>query len=206
MRITPLHDWAVIRPSGADEITAGGIIIPDTAKEKPHEGVVVVIGPGAFEEEEKFGKKKGEKKERRFIPSTIKPGDSVLYERYAGKTYTIDGEDLLMVRERDILGILPERQPRQAPLQIPATTSAHGSTALMPSKRPFAVKGAITNKKSAAKAAEKTAKKTAKKTTTKPAKKTVKKAVKKAVKKNVKPPTKQAPGRKASAKKSKKKK
>src|SRR5271169_2150576 len=95
--------------SGADEITGGGIIIPDTAKEKPHEGVVEVIGPGAFEEE-KYGKKKVDKKERRFIPTTVKPGDTVLYEQFAGQTYTVIGEELILVRERNILGIVPERQ------------------------------------------------------------------------------------------------
>ncbi len=202
MRITPLHDWAVIRPTGSDEITAGGIIIPDTAKEKPHEGVIVVIGPGAFEEEEKFKKRKVEKKERRFIPSTVKPGDRVLYERFAGQTYTVNGEELVMVRERDILGILPERQPRQAPLQIPARTSTHGFTALMTSKRPLDAKAATVNKKSASK----TTKKAAKKTTIKPAKKALKKTVKKAIKKTAKRLTKQATGRKASPKKSTKKK
>ncbi|HYA86084.1 MAG TPA: co-chaperone GroES [Nitrospirota bacterium] len=197
MRITPLHDWAVIRPSGADEITAGGIIIPDTAKEKPHEGVVVVIGPGAFEKEEKFKKKKVEKKERRFIPTTVKPGDRVLYERFAGQTYTVNGEDLILVRERDILGILPERQPRQAPLQIPAITSTYGATALMTNKRPLEAIGAAADKKAA-----KPAKKTVKKTTIKPKKKVVKKTAKKAVKASGK----KATGRKASAKKSTKKK
>ena len=201
MRITPLHDWAVIRPSGADEITVGGIIIPDTAKEKPHEGVVVVIGPGAFEEE-KFKKKKVEKKERRFIPTTVKPGDWVLYERFAGQTYAVNGEELILVRERDILGILPERQPRQAPLQIPAKTSAHGSTALIKSKRPLDMKDLAANKKSSSKATRKTPKKAE----IKPAKKALKKTVKKAAKKTAKPSIKKAAGRKTRPKKSTKKK
>ncbi len=197
MNITPLQDWAVIRPSGADEMTAGGIIIPDTAKEKPHEGVVEAIGPGALEEE-KYGKKKVEKKDRRFIPTTVKPGDCVLYEQFAGQTYTINGEELVLVRERNILGILPERQPRQAPLQIPARTTASGSTTLMPSAKLVAPKRSAPKKKAAKKAAKKTAKKAAKKT--------LKKAVKKTVKKTAKRPTKPAKGRKASAKKSAKKK
>jgi chaperonin GroES len=134
MKLRPLNDWAVIRPFEAEEVTAGGLYIPDTAKDKPHEGVVEAIGPGAYEEE-KYGKKKKEKKERRFIPTTIKPGDQVLYEQYAGQTYKINGEDRILVRERDILGILLERSSRLGasprPLQIPAATSTAGSTALV---------------------------------------------------------------------------
>jgi chaperonin GroES len=124
MKLKPLHDWAVIHPAGAAEVTAGGLIIPDTAKEKPQEGVVEAIGPGAYEEE-KGHRKKEEKKERRFVPTTVKPGDRVMYERYAGQTYTIDGEDRVLVRERDILGIL------ERPLQIPAVTSSSATTALV---------------------------------------------------------------------------
>ncbi len=105
MKLKPLSDWAVIRPTTAEAKTAGGLFIPETAQEKPQEGVVEAIGPGAFEEE-KVGEKKKEKKERRFIPTTVKPGERVLYEKFAGKTYTIGGEDLVLVRERDIIGIL----------------------------------------------------------------------------------------------------
>jgi chaperonin GroES len=105
MKLKPLQDWAVIRPTVAETKSAGGIIIPDTAQEKPQEGVVEAIGPGALEEE-KSSEKKTEKKERKFIPTTVKPGERVLYEKYAGKTYTIGGEDLVLVRERDIIGIL----------------------------------------------------------------------------------------------------
>jgi chaperonin GroES len=200
MHITPLQDWAVIRPSGADEITAGGIIIPDTAKEKPHEGVVKAIGPGALEEE-KYGKKKVEKKDRRFIPTTVKPGDTVLYEQFAGQTYTIEGEELVLVRERNILGILPERQHRRAPLQIPARTTASGSTALMASTKPVKDKRTAPKKKTAKKAFKKAAKRK-----TSPAKKAAKKAVKKSVKKPAKSAAKPTRGRKASARKSAKKK
>jgi chaperonin GroES len=126
MKLKPMNDWAVIRPSDAAERTAGGLYIPDSAKEKPQEGVVEAIGPGAFEEE-KYGKKKIEKKDRKFIPTTVKPGDRVLYERYAGQTYTINNEDLVLVRERDILGTL---SGADKPLQIPEITSAKGTTAL----------------------------------------------------------------------------
>lgn len=146
MKLKPLNDWAVIRPSDAAEKTAGGLYIPDSAKEKPQEGVVEAIGPGAYEEE-KFDKKKKEKKDRRFIPSSVKPGDLVLYEKYAGQTYAIGGEDLVLVRERDILGILSGSG--KTPLQIPAATSSTGSTAIMtesPEKKPAAKKKAAKKK------------------------------------------------------------
>lgn len=205
MKVTPLQDWAVIRPSGADEVTAGGIIIPDTAKEKPHEGLVEAIGPGALEEE-KYGKKKVEKKDRRFIPTTVKPGDTVLYEKFAGQTYTVEGEDLVLVRERNILGILPVRQPRQAPLQIPARTSASGSTALMAKAAGVSPKRAAVKKKATKKAVKKAAKKTSKKPAKKAARKAVKKTAKKAVRKTVKKSTQPARRQKTSAKKAGKKK
>lgn len=205
MIVRPLHDWAVIRPSDAEEMTAGGLFIPDTAKEKPYEGIVEVIGPGAYEEE-KFGKKKDKKKERRYIPTTVKPGDRVLYERYAGNTYTINGEELILVRERDILGVLPERQPRPVsapkPLLIPAASSAPGSTALMKSSAAVAPKGAPSRGKTVKKAV----KKIKKKPVSKPAKKASKKAVKKSIKKIVKVSSKTAKGRKGPIKKTGKKK
>jgi len=128
MKLKPMNDWAVIRPSDAAEKTSGGLYIPDSAKEKPQEGVVEAIGPGAYEEE-KYGKKKIEKKDRKFIPTTVKPGDLVLYERYAGQTYAIEGEDLVLVRERDILGTLSG--DGRKPIQIPASTSAKETTALV---------------------------------------------------------------------------
>ncbi|HXY54173.1 MAG TPA: co-chaperone GroES [Nitrospirota bacterium] len=124
MKLKPLHDWAVILPSTGDERTAGGLYIPDTAKVKPQEGVVEAVGPGAYEEK-KRGKKTKEEKQRKFFSTTVKPGDHVLYEQYAGQTYKINGEERILVRERDILGILPER-----PLQIPSITASAGTTAL----------------------------------------------------------------------------
>lgn len=132
MKLKPLNDWAVIRPTDAAEKTAGGLYIPDSAKEKPQEGVVEAIGPGAYEEE-KFDKKKKDKKDRRFIPTSVKPGDLVMYERYAGQTYAIGGEDLVLVRERDILGILSGADKK--PLQIPASTSPEGTTSIVKEKK-----------------------------------------------------------------------
>ncbi len=135
MQLKPLHDWAVIRPSEAEEITAGGLFIPDTAKDKPQEGIIEAIGPGAYVEE-KGKKKKDGKKERKFVPTIVKPGDRVVYERYAGHTYKIGTDERVLVRERDILGILPERQnPRPKPLQIPASTTGTGSSALIKQNR-----------------------------------------------------------------------
>ena len=138
MKLKPMNDWAVIRPSDAAEKTSGGLYIPDSAKEKPQKGVVEAIGPGAYEEE-KYGKKKDKKKERKFIPATVKPGDVVLYERYAGQTYTIEGEDLVLVRERDILGILSGDGKK--PIQIPSSTSAGETTALVKKASVKEIKG-----------------------------------------------------------------
>jgi chaperonin GroES len=140
-----MNDWAVVRPSDMAEKTAGGLYIPDSAKEKPQQGVVEAIGPGAYEEE-KYGKKKIEKKDRKFIPTTVKPGDVVLYERFAGQTYTIGNEELVLVREREILGILSGEDRK--PLQIPASTSSKGTTALV---KKTSAPGKKTKTKSAAK-------------------------------------------------------
>ncbi len=124
MKLKPLHDWAVIIPAEAAVRTAGGIYIPDSAKEKPEEGVVEAIGPGAYDQE-KPGKKK-DAKERKFIPTTVKPGDRVLFERWSGKTHTIGTEERILVRERDILGLI------ERPLQIPETTSSGTPTGIVP--------------------------------------------------------------------------
>ena len=88
-QITPLHDRVIIKPAPAEEKTAGGIIIPDTAKEKPQRGTVVAAGPGKKDE-----------------PVTVKTGDTVLYGKYSGTEVRIDGQDLLIMREGDILAIV----------------------------------------------------------------------------------------------------
>jgi len=87
--ITPLHDRVIVKAAAAEEMTKGGIIIPDTAKEKPQRGTVVAAGPGKKDE-----------------PMTVKPGDTVLYGKYAGTEISIEGEDLLIMRESDILAIV----------------------------------------------------------------------------------------------------
>jgi chaperonin GroES len=86
---TPLHDRVIVKPAAAEEKTAGGIIIPDTAKEKPQKGSVVAVGAGKKDE-----------------PLTVKVGDTVLYGKYAGTEIQIEGEDLLIMRESDILAIV----------------------------------------------------------------------------------------------------
>jgi len=106
MALKPLHDWALIRPSSADERTKGGIIIPDTAKEKPQEGVVLAIGEGRYTEpdEPRSHKGKTSAKEKVFVKTTLKPGDRVIYEKYSGRKIELDGEELVLVREEDVLG------------------------------------------------------------------------------------------------------
>ena len=89
LNITPLHDRVIVQPAAAEEKSAGGIIIPDTAKEKPQRGTVVAAGPGKKDE-----------------PVTVKIGDTVLYGKYAGTELTVEGEDLLIMRESDILAIV----------------------------------------------------------------------------------------------------
>jgi chaperonin GroES len=191
MKLKPLNDWAVIVPSEAEVRTAGGIFIPDTAKEKPAEGMVEAIGPGALEEEG-YGKKKKEKKDRKFIPTTVKPGERVLYESFAGQKITIGTEERVLVRERNILGILPPKAtaPKEElpPLQIPSVPSSSGETAIIKKRGPGAAgKGPAKAKKTAKKGVKKAAKKSAKKkgqgSSSKRQGKAKKKTVKKAKKK-----------------------
>lgn len=194
MKIKPLNDWAVIVPSEAMTRTAGGLFIPDAAKEKPAEGTVEAIGPGALEEE-KRGEKKKEKKERKFIVTSVKPGERVMYDRYAGQKITIGGMERVLVREVNILGILPPApaQPKEdlPPLMLPAMTATSSSTALVARKTTAvsvkkgtpkqAVKKA--GKKGQGKAKPAAKKKAAKKTAVKPKKTAAKKAAPKKAKK-----------------------
>jgi chaperonin GroES len=93
LSITPLSDRVVVKPKEAEEKTASGIIIPDTAKEKPQQGTVVAVGPGRFENGTK-------------IDMSVKEGDTVLYGKYSGTELTLEGEDVLIMRESDILGVV----------------------------------------------------------------------------------------------------
>ena len=94
MKFRPLHDRVVVRRLDSDEKTAGGIIIPDSAKEKPMEGKVVAVGPGARNE-------KGD-----ILALDVKAGDTVLFGKWSGTEVKIDGEDLLIMKESDIMGIV----------------------------------------------------------------------------------------------------
>lgn len=89
VNITPLHDRVIVKPAAAEEKTAGGIIIPDTAKEKPQRGIIIAAGPGKKDE-----------------PMSVKNGDTVLYGKYAGTEISLEGDDYLIMRESDILAVI----------------------------------------------------------------------------------------------------
>ncbi len=97
MKFRPLHDRVVIRRLESEEKTAGGIIIPDTAKEKPQEGEVVAVGPGARDESGKL------------VPLDVKAGDRILFGKWSGTEVKIDGQEFLIMKESDIMGIITER-------------------------------------------------------------------------------------------------
>jgi chaperonin GroES len=94
MQFRPLHDRVLVRRIDADEKTAGGIIIPDTAKEKPQRGEIIAVGSGVRNEN-------GER-----VPLDVKAGDEVLFGKWSGAEVKIDGEDLLIMKESDILGVV----------------------------------------------------------------------------------------------------
>jgi chaperonin GroES len=97
MKFRPLHDRVVVRRIDAEEKTAGGIIIPDTAKEKPQQGEVVAIGPGARDDQ------------GRLTPLDVKVGDTVLFGKWSGTEVKIDGQELLIMKESDLMGVLESR-------------------------------------------------------------------------------------------------
>ena len=94
MKFRPLHDRVVVRRLEQEEKTAGGIIIPDTAKEKPQQGEIIAVGPGARDESGKVN------------PLDVKAGDKVLFGKWSGTEVRIDNEDLLVMKESDIMGVL----------------------------------------------------------------------------------------------------
>jgi chaperonin GroES len=98
MKFRPLHDRVVVRRITAEQKTAGGIIIPDSAQEKPQQGEIVAVGPGARNE-------KGE-----IVALDVKAGDRVLFGKWSGTEVKLDGEDLLIMKESDIMGVLTETQ------------------------------------------------------------------------------------------------
>ena len=101
MKFRPLHDRIVLKRIEAEEKTSGGIIIPDTAKEKPQEGEVVAVGPGGRDEAGKL------------IPIDLKAGDRVLFGKWSGTEVKIDGVDYLVMKESDVMGVLTETDARR---------------------------------------------------------------------------------------------
>ena len=95
MSLQPLEDRIIVKPGDAEETTASGLVIPDTAKEKPQQGEVLAVGEGRWDED-------GEKR----IPVDVKVGDIVVYSKYGGTEFTSDGEDLLILNARDVLAIV----------------------------------------------------------------------------------------------------
>ena len=94
MKFRPLHDRVVVRRVEGEEKSKGGIIIPDTAKEKPSEGEIIAVGPGGRDENGKL------------IPMDVKAGDRVLFGKWSGTEVKLDGEDLLIMKESDIMGVI----------------------------------------------------------------------------------------------------
>ena len=94
MNLKPLDDRIVVKPNEAELTTASGLVIPDTAKEKPQEGEVIAVGPGARDEDGKY------------ITPDVKTGDRILFGKWSGTEVKIEGEDLLIMKESDILGVL----------------------------------------------------------------------------------------------------
>jgi chaperonin GroES len=97
MKFRPLHDRVVVRRLEGEEKSKGGIIIPDTAKEKPQEGEVVAVGPGGRDESGKL------------IPIDVKVGDRILFGKWSGTEVKIDGEDLLIMKESDVMGVVERK-------------------------------------------------------------------------------------------------
>ena len=95
-KLRPLGDRVVIEPTAREEMTKSGIVLPDTAKEKPQEGKVIAVGPGAFDND---GKR---------IAIDVTTGDKVLYAKYAGTEFKVDAEDLLIVSQKDILAVVED--------------------------------------------------------------------------------------------------
>ena len=96
MHFRPLHDRVLVRRIDAEEKTAGGIIIPDTAKEKPQQGDIIAAGPGARNEQGQL------------VPLDVKAGDRVLFGKWSGTEVKIDGEELLIMKESDLLGVVEQ--------------------------------------------------------------------------------------------------
>ncbi|GAC1362508.1 MAG: co-chaperone GroES [Actinomycetota bacterium] len=93
MKLRPLGDRVLVRPDDSEKPLPSGLVIPDTAKEKPQEGLVLAVGPGAYHEGQR-------------IPLDVKEGDRIIFSKYGGTEARVDGEDLMILAEREILGVL----------------------------------------------------------------------------------------------------
>ena len=125
-KFRPLHDRVVVKRIDAEEKTKGGIIIPDTAKEKPSQGEITAVGPGGRDEAGKL------------IPIDLKVGDRVLFGKWSGTEVKLDGEELLIMKESDIMGVLSLRHARpsrlrQARRSVPCPELCRGATLTLPS-------------------------------------------------------------------------
>jgi len=217
MKFRPLHDWVVIRRSKAAEMTGSGIIIPDSAKDKPAEGIVEAVGPGKYKQE------KG-KKDKKFIPTVLKQGQQVMFIDYMAKDVELNGTEITLIREEDVLGLLERgneltvRDPynveikKDRPPMVQAAPKKAGAAvgakhpAKIKRKKPAEAEVKTNTRKSPEKGKEGTMKKTTKKAAS--AKKTVKKAATKktaAKKTAVKKTVKKVTTKKAVAKKTVKK-
>jgi len=101
MKFRPLHDRVVVKRIDADEKSAGGIIIPDAAKEKPSQGEIIAVGPGARDEAGKL------------VPLDVKAGDRILFGKWSGTEVKIDGVEYLIMKESDVMGVLDETQAKK---------------------------------------------------------------------------------------------
>jgi chaperonin GroES len=107
MKFRPLQDWVVIEQDSSEDKTKGGIYLPDTAKEKTQSGKVISVGEGRFQsDDDKWKKKSGEKKEKHFVKTVLKPGQRVFFEKYGSTQVEIDKKEYLLIRESDVLGFL----------------------------------------------------------------------------------------------------
>lgn len=187
MRLKPLQDWALIQRVEPEERTAGGIIIPDSAKDKPTEGIVLAIGPGKYVIEK--GKEKEKKK--KFIPTVLKPGQRVMYGKYSAREFEVDKEPVILVREEDVLGTIEETtmakrqtfeiaEKNEKPLAVRKESGVMNVAPPSEGKKPFFKKPAIKKE-----TVSKTSAKAPKKKTTPAKKETPKAAQKTAVRKTV---------------------
>ncbi len=129
MKFRPLHDRVVVRRLEAEEKTAGGIIIPDTAKEKPMEGEVIAVGPGARDEAGKL------------VPLDVKANDRILFGKWSGTEVKLDGEELLILKESDIMGIIAGQPAAQRPPAGSASAETRQSPPAMRGKLSYGCQG-----------------------------------------------------------------